>query len=125
MAFWNLLLRHRVRQVTEALRESEHRHRSVIESSPDMIMVVDAEGDVLRANAAFFRKVQGNRGKEDSFPVNLHSLVGPEQGDKMSRLLERVQAEGAAEDALTMVFGNREFEVDLAATVVTDRGVDW
>ena len=43
------------KQAEQALRESEAKYRSVVETSPDSIVVVDLDGRVLFANQAFAR----------------------------------------------------------------------
>nr|WP_176724249.1 transporter substrate-binding domain-containing protein [Desulfoplanes formicivorans] len=47
---WSFLLRRKVAKVTKDLQRTEQRYRVLIESSPDMIFLVNKEGRILHAN---------------------------------------------------------------------------
>ena len=48
--FWDIRLTRRVHEKTEQLRNSEERHRTIFENSPDAILIEDESGLVLDAN---------------------------------------------------------------------------
>ncbi|WP_461208621.1 ATP-binding protein [Desulfocurvus sp. DL9XJH121] len=47
---WNVSLKRRVERVARDLRRTEQRYRDLIESSPDMIFLVEESGRILHAN---------------------------------------------------------------------------
>lgn len=47
---WNYQLKRKVQQMTAKLEISEKKYRNLIESSPDMIFLVDRKGTILHAN---------------------------------------------------------------------------
>lgn len=49
-ALWNFILRRQVNEITGDLQDTEERYRTLIESSPDMIFLVDENGDIFHAN---------------------------------------------------------------------------
>ncbi|XPS89422.1 two component system sensor histidine kinase [Desulfosarcina variabilis str. Montpellier] len=48
--FWNHQLKRQIRKVTLNLQISESKSRALIESSPDMIFVINPQGDIVNAN---------------------------------------------------------------------------
>jgi PAS domain-containing protein len=48
--FWNHQLKRQIREVTLNLRISESKSRALIESSPDMIFVINPGGEIVNAN---------------------------------------------------------------------------
>lgn len=49
---WIVTLRSQIRLTRQKLRSSERRYRELFEMSPDMMLVVDADGDIVLANKA-------------------------------------------------------------------------
>jgi diguanylate cyclase (GGDEF)-like protein/PAS domain S-box-containing protein len=76
------------KQAEDALRASEQRHRAVLETSPDPVMVLDLDNKVTYLNPAFTRVFGWNleecRGKELDF-------VPPENRPEMWEIIEKVK----------------------------------
>lgn len=93
--FWNYLLKKRVRKVTSDLNASEQKYRDLIESSSDMIFLVDSKGRIKHFN---------NSGK-DIFPhemtsrdFSLYQLVPKKQVPRMQAFLEKVFEYGSSQE---------------------------
>jgi PAS domain S-box-containing protein len=76
IATWNFFLKRKVHKVTQDLLISRKRYQDLIESSPDMIFLINARGDILHANeqvktATFYDSM----GQVD----NIHDFVIPGQ----------------------------------------------
>ncbi|RJR48001.1 MAG: sensor histidine kinase [Deltaproteobacteria bacterium] len=52
---WSTELQQEVHRATQDLRRSEERYRSVVERSPDFILLLDNQGRIMRANTAAAR----------------------------------------------------------------------
>ena len=76
------------RAAEEALKESEYRHRTVLEAAPDPVVVKDVDGKVTYLNPAFTR------------------VFGWTLEEKAGRFLDHVPAEGILDDELL----NRKIE---------------
>lgn len=63
--FWNQQLKKQIRKVTLNLKISEQKSRELIESSPDMIFVIDSDGYIVNANKEARTQILG-------VPDNLH-----------------------------------------------------
>ena len=73
---WNFLLKRKVLKVTEDLAISRKRYQELIESSPDMIFLVNARGDILHAN----EQVRAFAFYDPMGPIdNIHDFVIPDQ----------------------------------------------
>jgi len=68
-------------QEEEILRESEKKHRLLVESSTDMLFIVDLKGNFLFANQAFQRSLKYS--KKEMKRINGFALVHPEDLDKV------------------------------------------
>ena len=95
LVFWNRMLKKRVNKVTETLRHSEERYRELIESSPEMIHLVDRDGKVILCN----RVATGQRGGWFLADERLHlaDLVHQDQKEVMVSFLDHVFRSGHGE----------------------------
>lgn len=115
---WNQQLKKKVRQITMELSASERSCRNLIESSPDMIFVVDKNGDILHFN-------REGRSFLPITPVNngilpkMEDLVSPNDKKALSRFLLQVfdQKKQAREFKFRDQMGNYR-EIDVAATLL-------
>ena len=86
---WSRILERRVRQRTDALRKSEERYRSLVESAEDFIFSVDSEGKFQSVNS-FTANFFGSRPK-DLLGAPLKSQFPPEVAEKQLELIRLVQ----------------------------------
>jgi PAS domain S-box-containing protein len=71
----------------EALRSSEERYRTLVESSRDSIIIADSQGDILFANSASVN-LTGHR-PEELIGKNVYSFVHPDERERVKRLFSR------------------------------------
>lgn len=84
-------------QAESVLRESEQLYRSLVETSPDGIVVADLEGRILMCN----RQTVALHGYDDISQVlgkNILDLVAPEDGEQASRDIRKILKSGSARD---------------------------
>lgn len=113
---WNVLLKRRVEKVTMDLFRTEQRYRDLIESSPDMIFLVNEEGDILHANerARTFLRFPGGEGA-----ANLKDVVTRDCADEISAFLNKVFNDGCDKHELEMVAESAQpMEVEVAGRIV-------
>lgn len=116
IVIWNVSLKRRVGQVTTDLRRTEQRYRDLIESSPDMIFLVDEQGVILHANERaratlkFPDKVRG---------VNLKRIVTRECVDEIESFLNKVFNDGCDKHELEMLGAfSQPMEVEVAGRII-------
>ena len=73
------------KQAEEALRASEARWRSLVESAPDIIFTVDREGKIL-----FINRPPAGLTAEDALGANAIDYVTPDDRDTVQQSIERV-----------------------------------
>jgi PAS domain S-box-containing protein len=114
---WNQQLKAKVRSVTRELEASEKNFRNLIESSPEMIFVVDETGLIRHANT-LARAIlpSGGQGGHSMFQV-----VSREERDDCRIFLDNVLENGFA--SAEMIFRDprgSKLEVDVDATLVEE-----
>jgi PAS domain S-box-containing protein len=82
----------------EALRESEDRHRDLVEYSRDLICTHDLEGRLLSVNAEPARVLGYTT--DELLKTNMRDLLAPEVRDKFKDYLRQIQKDGAASGTL-------------------------
>ncbi|MDD3311765.1 ATP-binding protein [Pseudodesulfovibrio sp.] len=116
IVIWNVSLKRRVERVTTDLRRTEQRYRDLIESSPDMIFLVNEQGDILHANErvhAFLRPTGPVVGG------NLKQVVTREYVDEISAFLDKVFNDGCDKHELVMQgASSRPMEVEVAGRII-------
>ncbi len=93
--FWNYLLKKRVRKVTGALNASEQKYRDLIESSSDMIFLVDARGRIKHSNKSGDDILPNEMPRED---CSLYQLVSKDQVPRMQAFLHKVFEYGSSQE---------------------------
>ena len=118
---WNRMLNHKVRKITQDLSTSERAYRNLIESSPDMIFVISAKGEVLHFNreAEFF--IPGEPLKNNILP-NIKEIISSRDRDELELFISRVfQKEKLTREFLAKDRRGQHREIDLAATRLPTR----
>ncbi len=85
---WHMALKRKVAQITRKLQISEERYRQLIESSPDMVFLIDTKGMIRLANQS-----AGERLKIPADRLVRHDLKGlvvPEDAPKFDRFLDQL-----------------------------------
>ena len=92
---WNHQLKRKIRKVTLNLRISESKSRSLIESSPDMILVILPDGDVIDANKGAIIQILGEKfGGGNS--TKLTDYVLEEDKSKLEAFTDSIFSHGPA-----------------------------
>jgi PAS domain S-box-containing protein len=76
-------------RVERALRDSEARHRAIIEATPDCVMTLAPDGAILQMNAAGLRMIEA-ADERQAIGRNVYDLVAPEHREAFRRFNERV-----------------------------------
>lgn len=103
---WNQALKRKVSRVTRDLGISEQRYRDVIESSPDMVLVINEKGDIRLVNASARRKL--GRFEDTLSRAPLQSIIEGESRPPVDRFLAQLFTGGdaSAEMRLSAAAGN-------------------
>jgi len=107
LVLWHIALTRKVAQVTNRLRVSEERHRQLIESSPDMVLLINKTGLIRLANQSAVDKLQIPR--DQLLASNLKTLVLPRDKVKFEHFLNTLFSQQIAslETKLTNYNGRR------------------
>jgi len=109
------------RRTEEALRESEERYRTLVETSPDAIALSDTRGNILMTNHLCLTLV-GHKSLEEMIGKNLIDLVVPQDKTLLAAAVGRVLETGSLRDlGLTMLrVDGVPFPVELSASAIQD-----
>jgi len=114
--FWNYILKKRVAQATMDLKHSRQQYMELIESSPDMIFLVDRDGEIILTNHKGKSIIQGE--KEDGGHT-LFDLTCAEDHGILKNLLNSIYNLGSAKDEIRFAFpGDEVKDMDLAASLI-------
>ena len=108
-------------RAVEALRDSEEKLRSVLESSPDGIMASDLYGDIIECNQATIR-MHGFLTREELIGKKALDLIVPEERQRATENMERTLREGFTknEEYVLLRKDGSEFFGEISASVVRD-----
>jgi diguanylate cyclase (GGDEF)-like protein/PAS domain S-box-containing protein len=107
----------RLQQKVNDLRESEAKHRTYIEKSPLGIFVADNNGRYVEANRAACE--MSGYSEAELLNLSIPDFLAPDFLEKGMKTLERLQAEGYAEDELMVRRKSGElFWISLTAVVI-------
>ncbi|WP_272699492.1 ATP-binding protein [Desulfovibrio sp. Fe33] len=113
---WNVSLKRRVDRVTQDLRRTEQRYRDLIESSPDMIFLVNEEGHVLHANERARHSLRFPLPRDE---VYLQQLTTREYSDEIGAFLKKVFNDGCDKHELEMIGATGQpMEVEVAGRII-------
>ena len=109
------------KRAEEAMRESEALYRSLIETSPDVITVVDLKGNVIAISQRAFELT--GYSEEEIRGENAVRFVVPEEQEKGKRLFKEILDNGSIQDAeyaLRRKDGSQRI-VGTSGTVIPDK----
>jgi PAS domain S-box-containing protein len=78
------------KQAAQRLRDSEHRLRTIIETEPECVKVVAADGTLLDMNAAGLAMIEA-KSAESAIGQSVYSLIAPEHREAFIALNESVR----------------------------------
>lgn len=107
-------------QTREALQQSEELHRTLVDTSPDAIVLLDPDGKVLMGNA----RALGLYGTEDPSEFagrGVFDLVAPEDQERVTGLLHTLTTNSSAEFELTALRKNgTRSPLEIRASAIRD-----
>lgn len=115
---WNQQLKRTVRHVTTQLRVSENRYRNLIESSPDMMIVINREGVINHMNREAHVLMPPGFEVPEPYP-NLVDMLAPGDKEQLAEFLADVFSQTKVTRELRFkdpLLGYRE--IDIAATLL-------
>lgn len=83
---WHISLKRKVTQITRKLKISEERYRQLIESSPDMVFLIDRAGKIRMANTSAAERLRIPLKKLSGLEIK--ELVIPEEKRRLDPFLE-------------------------------------
>ena len=96
---WSFLLRRKVAKVTKDLQRTEQRYRVLIESSPDMIFLVNKEGIILHANKQANAMLSLTPARKD---IQLNQIMAQEDAPEIASFLRKVFSDGYGKHEFTL-----------------------
>ena len=117
ISVWSYLLKQKVQSVTKDLKRSEQRYRDLIESSPDMIFLVTADGRILHANESAKSKLAI---PEKEAYLSLKKLISTDNHDEIVAFLEKVfSGDWDSHQFIFMLPGDEKMEVEIAGRPIS------
>lgn len=108
------------RKKAEALlRDSEEKYRTLIETSPDAILLLSLEGDIILANGAA-AKMHGYSTRMELMYHSARELIAPRELDKIYRNLESVIVSGKSsyDEYIFVRKSGEQFYADLSLSIL-------
>ena len=98
------------KRAAERIRETEERFRAIVDTTPECVKLVAADGTVLHMNASGLQMVSAN-GPEEVVGKSVFSLIAPEWREKFRSFNERVCSgrKGSLEFEIIGLDGKRRF----------------
>jgi PAS domain S-box-containing protein len=116
-AGWNFLLKRKVQQMTRELSHSEERYRDLIESSPEMIHIISADGK-LRLTNHLAKKLLALE-EMDLTGKSMSDLVVPEQQEEMRGFIRDLFERGTGEKEFLFQAGDgTAIPIEMIATTL-------
>jgi PAS domain S-box-containing protein len=84
------------KRIERALRESEERFRAIVETTPECVKLVSADGTLLHMNSPGLQMV-GARSLDEVIGKSLYSLIAPEDRDRFKAFNENICSGGRGE----------------------------
>lgn len=111
MSFWNYQLKKRVKKISADLQSSDLRYRAFVESSPDMILVLDEKGKIITTNPKAQSTLSRLRLTE-----NISEVLLERDREKFMGYLNCVLTEGSCSEEFHFTDAQGQvLEVDIAA----------
>jgi PAS domain S-box-containing protein len=118
---WTRMLKRKVQQVTRDLQLSEQRHKDLIEFSPEMIHLVEADGQVIHANKTAIQTLGYD--KDELLPRKIFDLVPVESREDVTLFIHSIFGTGSGHKEFSFCTKDgRRIDVDMNATLV--KGTD-
>lgn len=112
--FWHIALKRKVNQITGQLKVSEKRYRQLIESSPDMVFLINKKGVIRLANQSVAEKLLIPQ--DQLLASNLRSLVMPKDTEKFTVFLKDLfSAQIASLETELTNYSGRQINVEFVA----------
>ncbi|MCF8113398.1 MAG: transporter substrate-binding domain-containing protein [Desulfotignum sp.] len=86
--FWHMALKKKVTQITRKLKISEEQYRQLIESSPDMVFLINKKGVIQLANKSAEERLK--MPAQQLVSHDMKHLVTPEDAGKFDRFLTQL-----------------------------------
>ena len=77
------------KRIEAALRESEERFRAIVETTPECVKLISADGTLLHMNKPGLEMV-GARSAEEVVGKNVYDLIAPEDRDRFKAFNESI-----------------------------------
>lgn len=111
---WNIALKRKVNQVTSRLKVSEERYRQLIESSPDMVFLINRKGWICLANHSASERLVIPQ--DQLLLSKLQALVVRRDADKFDVFLEQLFSHRMASlETILTNFSGRNISVEFVA----------
>ena len=109
------------RKTEEALRESEERYRSLVEASPDAVLLTDLEGRIMLSNRRA-AALHGYESGDELFGKNSFDLIAPEDRERAMANAIRTVRSGGVRDVQYRTIGRdgSSFLAEHSASVIRD-----
>lgn len=113
---WNLSLKRRVAQIARDLQQTEQRYRDLIESSPDMIFVVNETGEILHAN----EQARTNLYLEVPYQgLTISKLIVPDEHKEITAFLQKIFKNGCCRFEFRMnIKKGHTMDVEIAGRII-------
>jgi len=108
-------------QTEKALKESEERYRSLVEVSPDAVIMMDLEGTVRLCNRRA-AALHGRESGEELLNTNFFDLIADDDRERALANATRIVREGGVRDVeYQMLRGDgSQFSAELSASIIRD-----